>query len=71
MLNTDRFTIPEVELLIEMLAKNFMLTGHAQFHGDGQLRIRLRLKDYPTLYDLTADHIHSDMHNLLIHPTNR
>ena len=60
-LHTDSYTLSEVNLLIEVLKRNFDINSRAQLKRPGQWIIVIPKKEVPKVVELTISHMHQSM----------
>jgi hypothetical protein len=65
MLNTDRYMVAEVNVLLQMFTNNFNLDGF--FHGldTHRPRIRFKLAEYRLVRQLVLEHLSEDLRHLV------
>ena len=61
-LHTDSYTLSEVNLLIEVLKRNFDINSRAQLKRPGQWIIVIPKKEVPKVAKLTMNHMHPSMY---------
>ena len=60
-LHTDSYTLSEVNLLIEVLKRNFEINSRVQLKRPGQRIIVIPKKEVPKVAELTISHMHQSM----------